>query len=431
VAFNGSGTYNLYTPGNPVVTGTTISSTWANNTLTDIATGLSNVICKDGQSTTTGTIPFATAVTMASTLSVTGAVTLSGNATVGGTLGVTGATTLSSTLAVTGVATFTAKPILSTLTTSQAVFSDGSKGLVSNAITGTGNVVMSASPTLSGTVGGALTWSGAQTYSSAMTYGGVTLSNAVTGTGNMVLSASPTFTGTLTAAAITMSGDIQQNNATYLRGKTAAAVSTRLIGVTGGDALFFGSIDAVLSGGLVYVNNGVTQFTVSSVGTFAISNALTVGTTLGVTGAITASNLTASRGVLTDSSKNLISADAPVTNSLGADVTLSNTALYFDGPSAANGTSGTWFASGTVTLFASAASNIFLKLWDGTTLIASTNVYIPAASANVSASLSGYITGPVGNLRISARDGTRTDSKIIFNATGNSKDSTISAIRVA
>ena len=36
----------------------------------------------------------------------------------------------------------------------------------------------------------------------ALTYGGVTLSNAVTGTGNMVLSAGPTFTGTLTAATL-------------------------------------------------------------------------------------------------------------------------------------------------------------------------------------------------------------------------------------
>ena len=71
----------------------------------------------------------------------------SGNATLTGNLSITG------TLGVTGVATLTAKPILSSLTASQAVFSDATKGLVSNAITGTGNVVMSASPTLTGTAG--------------------------------------------------------------------------------------------------------------------------------------------------------------------------------------------------------------------------------------------------------------------------------------
>jgi hypothetical protein len=56
--YNGSGTFNVYTPGNPVVTGTTISSTWANNTLSDLATGLSTAITKNGQTTVTANIPF-------------------------------------------------------------------------------------------------------------------------------------------------------------------------------------------------------------------------------------------------------------------------------------------------------------------------------------------------------------------------------------
>jgi hypothetical protein len=45
-------------------------------------------------------------------------------------------------------------------------------------------------------ISGSLAVTGATTLSSALTYGGVALSNAVTGTGNMVLSASPTLTGT-------------------------------------------------------------------------------------------------------------------------------------------------------------------------------------------------------------------------------------------
>ena len=63
----------------------------------------------------------------------------------------TGNLSVSGTLAVTGVATFTAQPICSSLTASLPTFTDASKGLVSNAMTGTGSVVMSASPTLSGT----------------------------------------------------------------------------------------------------------------------------------------------------------------------------------------------------------------------------------------------------------------------------------------
>lgn len=52
----------------------------------------------------------------------------------------------------TGTQTFSNTVNNSALTASQAVFTDASKNLVSNAITGSGSVVMSASPTLSGTV---------------------------------------------------------------------------------------------------------------------------------------------------------------------------------------------------------------------------------------------------------------------------------------
>jgi len=50
---NGSGTYSLPT-GNPVVTNTVISSTWANSTLTDIASALTGSVAADGQTPMTG-----------------------------------------------------------------------------------------------------------------------------------------------------------------------------------------------------------------------------------------------------------------------------------------------------------------------------------------------------------------------------------------
>ena len=56
MARNGSGTYNL-PAGNPVVTGTTISSTTTNNTFSDIATALTGSISADGQTTPTGNLP--------------------------------------------------------------------------------------------------------------------------------------------------------------------------------------------------------------------------------------------------------------------------------------------------------------------------------------------------------------------------------------
>lgn len=56
MARDGSGNYNL-PAGNPVVTGTTITSTWANATMPDVGTALTNSISKDGQTTPTANLP--------------------------------------------------------------------------------------------------------------------------------------------------------------------------------------------------------------------------------------------------------------------------------------------------------------------------------------------------------------------------------------
>lgn len=56
---NGSGAYSLPS-GNPVVPSTVISSTWANNTLSDIATALTQSIANDGQTTPVANLPMAT-----------------------------------------------------------------------------------------------------------------------------------------------------------------------------------------------------------------------------------------------------------------------------------------------------------------------------------------------------------------------------------
>lgn len=120
---------------------------------------------------------------------------------------------------------------------------------------------------------------------------------------------------------------------------------------------------------------------------------------------------------------------APITNSLGSDVLLNNTSIYKDGPSVAQGTAGTWFASGTVTLSSTGNDAIAAKLWDGTTVIASGEL---ATSPNLSItmSLSGFIANPTGNIRISVKDPTSTAGTMSFNLSGNSKDSTVTAIRI-
>lgn len=135
--------------------------------------------------------------------------------------------------------------------------------------------------------------------------------------------------------------------------------------------------------------------------------------------AFTASNLTGTPAFF-----------APITTSLGADVALNNVANYFDGPSVAQGTSGKWFVSGTVTLYDTALAVMQAKLWDGTTIISSGYTSIYVGNLQTIITLSGFITSPAGNLRISVKDATTVNGKIQFNASGNSKDSTITAIRV-
>lgn len=124
-------------------------------------------------------------------------------------------------------------------------------------------------------------------------------------------------------------------------------------------------------------------------------------------------------------------AATPITNSLAADVALSNTANYFVGPTIAQGSTGTWWVSGTVTVQDTiGAAGFDAKLWDGTTVIASTDLNTSGATFG-SMSLSGYIVSPAGNLRIEVKDLSSTSGKIIFSRTGLSKDSTISAHRIA
>ena len=152
MSYNGSGTFQINTTGQPVVAGTVISSTAFNALTADLATGLSTAITKDGQTTTTARIPFAqgissTLTTDSSSIS-TGSIITAGGAGIAKNLYVGANANVAGTLGVTGVATFSAAPIYSSLTASSAVATDASKALVSVTNTGTGNNVLATSPTL-------------------------------------------------------------------------------------------------------------------------------------------------------------------------------------------------------------------------------------------------------------------------------------------
>lgn len=123
----------------------------------------------------------------------------------------------------------------------------------------------------------------------------------------------------------------------------------------------------------------------------------------------------------------------PITNSLSGNVSLNNTSNYIDGPSIAQGTSGTWFAWGQVTVYDTTGTASFLwKLWDGTTVITSGASASVGASSPLTITCSGYLASPAGNLRISVNDATHTTGLMFaaYPGLGNNS-SQISAIRIA
>jgi hypothetical protein len=100
------------------------------------------------------------------------------------------------------------------LTASRTLITDGSGNMAVNTETGSGSHVRATSPTLVTPVLGAATGtslnlSGLTASQAVFTDGSKNLvSNAITGSGNVVMSASPTLTGTITAAAATLSGNL-------------------------------------------------------------------------------------------------------------------------------------------------------------------------------------------------------------------------------
>ena len=181
-------------------------------------------------------------------------------------LTVSGALTVGTTLAVTGVATLTAQPILSSLTASLPVFTDASKGLVSNAMTGTGSVMMSASPTTTGT----------------LTAAAINASGTVAMAGAATVGTTLGVTGTSTMAAINASGSVTLSGTSFFRSPTTSN--------TPGTFNFYLAASGIREGTAgdfnidTYSGGWGARLTVSQAG------AVTIPGTLGVSNAITVTN---------------------------------------------------------------------------------------------------------------------------------------------
>ena len=227
---NGSGVYSL-PAGNPVVTGTVISTTWANNTMNDLASAMTDSVAADGQTPMTGPLNLnSNKVTNLANATLTGDAvnygqfstpTFSGAVVCSSTQTVTGATILSSTLAVGGNTTITGN---TTVTGNGSFTGDGSFG-GNLAVNGTGQIRIpngttgqrSATPT----VGSIRYNTTLQTFEGYSTYSGQTIS---------------TITNVTTTATLTTAANHNLTSGTYVTvsGATPAAYNgTFSITVTG------------------------------------------------------------------------------------------------------------------------------------------------------------------------------------------------------
>jgi hypothetical protein len=245
-------------------------------------------------------------------------------------------------------------------------------------------------------------------------------------TGDATTSAGSCAT-TIAANAVTNAKMAQAGAATLKGNPTAGTANLQDFTIQG---LTNSAPNATLDFFLFYNHTtGTLQYATASQISSAVGSGVTSLNSL--TGAL---SIVAGNGIIvTPSGSNVTVAvsQSTATNVLGADVALNNTANYFDGPSMAQGTSGTWFASGQVEVIDTGGpADIVCKLWDGTTVIASGEHNTNLANIERTMHLAGYLASPAGNIRISCRDITATTGLIRFNQSGNSKDSSIFGMRI-
>jgi hypothetical protein len=297
----------------------------------------------------------------------------------------------------TGVVSVTAAPVMTALTASQAVFTNGSKALVSNAITGTGNVVMSTSPTL---VTPALGTPSSATLTNAT---GLPISTGVAGLGAGVATFLATPSSANLATAVTDetgSGALvfatSPTLVTPALGTPSALVGTNITGTAAGLTAGNVTTNANLTGAVTSVGNA------TSLGSFTSDNLRTALTDETGTGsAVFATSPTLVTPALgTPSSATLTNATGlPIStgvSGLGAGV-----ATFLATPSSANLAAAVTDETGTGALVFATSPTLVTPALGTPSALVGTNITgtaagLTAGNVTTNANLTGAVTS-VGN----------------------------------
>ena len=263
MSYNGSGTFQINSTGQPVVTGTTISSTAFNALTADLATGLSTALTKDGQTTPTANIPLGGyKITGLANATLSTDAMAYGQFTAFGTPGYTTTATAAGTTTLTVSSTqqqfFTGSttqtvvlPVTSTLVLGQTFrIVNMSTGVVTVNSSG-GNAVVAMVALAEVTVTCILT-SGTTAASWDIQYTG---KSAVTGTGSMVFAISPALTtptlGIATATTVnkvTFTAPTTGSTLTIADGKTLSASASLTLAGSDSTTMTFPATSTTVAG---------------------------------------------------------------------------------------------------------------------------------------------------------------------------------------
>jgi hypothetical protein len=268
MSYNGSGTFQINTTGQPVITGTVISSTAFNALTADLATGLSTAITKDGQTATTARIPFAAGIS--STLVTDSSSVSTGSILTAGGVGIAKAAYVGTTLNVGGASTFTGAIAVdsvtdSSSTTTGSIQTDGGVGIAKALFVGTtaniAGVLSTTSPNITTSITTPSTsFDLINATATTLNLGGAaTAVNVGAATGTMTVANT-----TLAAKAITASTTLSVTGVTTVQAGTAALPAITTTGDTN-TGIFFPAADTI-----AFTEGGAEAMRINSSGNVGI-----------------------------------------------------------------------------------------------------------------------------------------------------------------